>query len=203
MKIFRNVLAVIASAALLVGCGGGGGNDNGGSVTAIGTFKKAPDDLNGTDLPAGDAGQVVALNSTPLVTTYVGVVNNMTSQTWRGQRVELSFDIPGAQQNPPDNIDGFNPVLGPVVAEGATAAVIPTRNFVQIFAIPQSTMQWIVSNQSLLPPLPFTVYVSIRAVGVTQAGNSLRTNVLGYPVYFVDEATLGDISSSSSTSSSN
>lgn len=201
MGMFKKIIAVVAALALLGGCGGGGGNDNGGSVTAIGTYAQAPEDLAGTDLPPGQIGSIIPMGGFSFVNVFLGVTNNMTKQTWRSQYVELSFDIPGASQNPPDTTTPLPGVAGPVAVQG-TVAAIPSRLFGEFSVVPAATMQWIVSNQNLLPALPFTMSVTMRAVGVTSAGNSLRTNALGYAVYFVDEASSPGARPSSSSSSS-
>ncbi len=199
--MFKNLIAVVAAIVILGGCGGGGGNDNGGSVTAIGTYSGAPEELTGTELPPGNIGTIAPMGAFSFINVFLGVTNNMTEQSWRSQYAELSFDIPGASQNPPDTTSPLPGFTGPIAAVGVISP-IPNRMFAEFSVVPAATMQWIVSNQSLLPALPFTMNISIRAVGVTAAGNSLRTNVIGYAVYFVDEASSPGSRPSSSSSSS-
>ncbi|MFN8390496.1 MAG: hypothetical protein U0136_09425 [Bdellovibrionota bacterium] len=187
-----------------VSCGGySSNNDQGTSFLAYGWFA----DTQGT---TGETGQTVVLGQDApvanlaatggivgdgnIVFTHIGLQNRLSSQFIRVVRVDCSYDIPGASsllQIPNDSFNSSNVIAaagddannpgGPQAGEGSTVVM-------GFDIVSTDIMSYINVNRNLLPELPFRLNVTCSAVGVTQAGDTLTTNELVYPILFVDSA---------------
>jgi hypothetical protein len=129
-----------------------------------------------------------------IVFTHIGLQNRLSSQFIRVVRIDCSYDIPGASPLlaiPNDSFNSANVIAaagtaadtdgGPTAGEGSTVVM-------GFDLVSTDIMSYINVNRNLLPQLPFRMNVTCSAVGVTQAGDTLVTNELVYPILFVDAA---------------
>lgn len=229
-NLLKGSLVGLTTAAFIVGCGGGGeNNDQGVTFTLLGFF---PGDVMATtgaaQLPRGLTGLVVPIstvvNETDIdasgptagsefagststggfVRAAVGLQNNLPGQFVRAERIFLSYDVQGANQNPPDTSVPLGVVIGPsaVTATAGTGGLttgagtsangdvfngsdtslppnfrtLGNRQFAAFPVIPSEIRAWISLNRTQLPEPPFTMGVTTVVQGVTSAGNVVQTN---------------------------
>src|SRR3954451_24789006 len=108
----RRRLVVAAVCLAVVGCGGGGSNDNGVSFRAVGVFQEQEQIAPATDTfdnenPMGDPGREISLSRTTTIPNdvngdgdldggYIGMRNDLTSQSINVQGVNVEIVLPGA-----------------------------------------------------------------------------------------------------------
>ena len=193
-------LAVVCLA--LVGCGGGGSNDNGVSFSFLGVFQEVQEQVApAADVPPtvdnhpGDTGRVVDLERIDAIPNdvngdgdadggFLGMQNNLDSQSINVQGVSVKIVIPGAVVDPVAT--DFVPMsirLGPaVVAQGQTATNIA---FAQTLFVAPKIIAFLNQNPSLLPPKPFTMNIVMRLTGTSDSGDSFDSNEFTYSVSVV------------------
>jgi hypothetical protein len=185
-------------------CGSGGGsNDQGVSFTALGFF--GTDDEGVCDPEVGSSGTVIPISglvlgnntSDALISsafTCIGFQNNMTTQSVRTQRVNLEYYIEGAAEQPPSTQVAFGVVLGRVQVDGSSGGdtsdqlvvgsgsgiVAPNSIVAGIAIMPAEIRSWISLNRGILPEAPFVMVATATAVGITSAGNDIRSNPIDY-----------------------
>jgi len=162
------------------GCGSSSNNDQGVSFSLNGFFA----DLPGT---IGLIGYSAAFGSS-VSPAFAEFQNNLAGQGIRVSRINLSYEIPGASVNLPSTSVGITALLGPTPCVSVDPRLCPapttlppafnTRNVgrAQFSVVPAVINEYLVLNRDSLPPLPFTMEVSITAVGTTTSGDSLTTN---------------------------
>ncbi len=212
---FRRIGAALSGMALLLGlgCGGGTNNDQGTSFLALGFASEAGTTANeiGKPLPlASDpAATAVGFNGGTegvsfavdglYVTTFIVLANNLTHQFIRVTRVDCSYDIPGADPALVIPNDSFNLTMLLGAAEGAAVdtpvdaaakekADLASSGAAEFIIVSPDLYSFINVNRNLLPELPFRMNVTCSAIGITQAGDVIRTNDIYYNIEFFDAA---------------
>lgn len=165
------LVALVLAASWWGGCGTS--NDQGISFRAIGFFQ----DGQGTK---GDTGQFVPLACTPPVLSFIGLQNNMV-QGIETQRVDLSYRVTGGSLSIPNNSEALALRLGPSSSQEPDNA---PKAFAQITMVNGQLLDFLNRNRNRLPDLPFTMIVNATAVGVTDSGDEIVTNRIGWPVDF-------------------
>ena len=186
------VLALICCGLLVWGCGSASNNDQGVSFTLVGFFQDLKGDtgLTGLAIPITDiTNNEPSGLRTDNVVAAIGLQNNLSGQFVRAQRAYISYNVPGATENPPSTTFPLAAVMGPA-SEGCSEDIDTTlpgtitggdkqtanRTFAEIVILPAAVRQWISLNYALLPEPPFVIEASVFARGVTSAGDQLDTN---------------------------
>ena len=204
----RNMVAAAACLAL-VGCGGGGSgngsNDNGISFSFLGVFQEvqeqvapAADSLPTVDNHPGDTGRVVDLTTIQTIPNdgngdgdadggFLGMQNNLATQSMNVQGVNVKIVIAGALINPVAT--DFVPLairLAPVPAAGSQA----TDNiaFAQTIFVQPDVIAFLNQNPNLLPPKPFTMSIVMTLSGTSDNGDNFVSNEFTYAVSVVPSA---------------
>lgn len=217
-----------------VGCGTSSTNSQGVSFTLLGFFAELPESGSG-EIPNGELGQAVPLsvegpetqggNLVGTVSTVLGLRNNISSQFVRVDRLLMSYNIEGASQQPPNTTLAYSFFLGPLVGsdvEGesessddsnSTSGGSSLPDFEDVLNIgfgsfpivPPEIIAWLNFNRNNLPELPFTMTATVRASGVTSAGNRVTSNESSYFIIFTPDIaiapTQGSIADDSSAES--
>ncbi len=201
----RSMVAAAAGLAL-VGCGGGGGsNDNGVSFAFLGVFQEvqeqvapAADTLPTADNHPGDTGRVVDITTIQEIPNdvngdgdadggFLGMENNLTSQSINVEGVNVKIVIAGAVINPV--VTDFVP-LGIRLGPKPTGDSQSTDNlaFAQTFFVGPDVIAFLNQHPNLLPPKPFTMSVVMRLTGTSDSGDSFDSNEFTYTVNVVPSA---------------
>jgi hypothetical protein len=206
-RISTTTMCLAAVCLALVGCGGGGSNDNGVTFRYNGVFQEiqeqvspAADTLPTVDNHPGDTGRTVDLARIQAIPNdvngdgdadggFLGMQNNLTTQSINVEGVNLKIVIPGAVINPVlTDFVALGIRLGPaVVLEGQTAT---NEAFAQTFFVPPDDIAFLNQNPSLLPPKPFTMNVVMRLTGTSDSGDSFDSNEFTYTVTVVPSTTV-------------
>jgi hypothetical protein len=202
----RKRIIVVATCFALAGCGGGGGsNDNGVSFSFLGVFQEtqeqvAPsaDTAPTVEIHVGDTGREIRLEDTTEIPDdrngdgdldggFLGMQNDLESQSINVEGVNVKIVIPGAVINPVAT--DFVPLgvrLGPaVVPEGGVATNVA---FAQVIFVQPDIMAFLNQNPSLLPTPPFTMNVVMRLTGTSDSGDSFDSNEFTYAVSVLPNA---------------
>jgi len=201
----RSMVAAAAGLAL-VGCGGGGGsNDNGISFAFLGVFQEvqeqvapAADSLPTADNHPGDTGRTVDLTTINEIPNdvngdgdadggFLGMENNLTSQSINVEGVNVKIVIAGALINPV--LTDFVP-LSIRLDPKPTADTQSTNNeaFAQTIFVGPDAIAFLNQHPNLLPPKPFTMSVVMRLTGTSDSGDSFDSNEFTYSVNVVPSA---------------
>jgi hypothetical protein len=200
---------VVAAAGLaLVGCGGGGGtgsNDNGISFSFTGVFQEAqeqvapaPDQPPTAENHPGDTGRTVDLTRINAIPNdvngdgdpdggFLGMQNNLTTQSMNVQGVNVKIVIAGALINPV--LTDFVPMairLAPKPAAGSQST--DNEAFAQTLFVSPSAIAFLNQHPALLPPKPFTMSVVMTLEGTSDNGDTFTSNEFTYPVDVVPSA---------------
>lgn len=203
-RFFRTTSALIVVSGLvassLLGCGSASNNDQGASFTAIGYFA----DITGETY---DLGRITPISLDTSSTTfdgytqltYIGLQNRMAAQYIRVDRVDCDYVVPGSTLSIPSDSHSLGGVIegtgadvgvgddgegdGEVVEEGG-----PTILYAGFFIVSTDISSFLNVNRNSLPELPFQLVAQCRAVGVTQAGDTLVSNDLNYQITFTQAA---------------
>ena len=200
MRTARAVVVAAAACVAIAGCGSGGSNDNGVSFRALGVFQEvqeqvapAADTLPTKDNHPGDTGRTISLAATSTIPNdtngdgdfdggFLGMQNDLVTQSINVQGVNVSIFIPGARLQNPVATDfvALSITLGPAkVAEGETASNLA---FAQTLFVGPDLMAFLNQNQTLLPATPFTMNIVMRLTGIDDAGDSFDSNEITYTV---------------------
>ena len=195
----------VAACFALAACGGGGGgsggsNDQGISVRFTGVFQEtreqvapAADLLPTAEEAVGDSGTFVVLGTDQTVPRdynddgdldggFLGVANNM-DQSVNLQSVSVEIYIPGAKlQNPvlTDSVPMASSLPPASVDEQGVRT--PSVSFTQTVFVRPDVMAFLAQNQNLLPKPPFDMTVVMRITGISDSGDTFRTNKVNYAV---------------------
>ena len=192
---------ILAACITLAGCGGGGGsNDQGVSFRALGVFQEiqeqvapAADTLPTVENHPGDSGRVISLSTTVVVPTdlngdgdldggFIGMQNNLATQSVNVQGIQTEIFIPGALIPNPVVTD-FVPLavsLAHAPAPGSNDP--PSQAFVQTLFVSADTMAFLNQNQTLLPPTPFNMNVVMTLEAVSDSGDTFDSNEITYGI---------------------
>lgn len=194
-----------ATCLAFVGCGGGGSNDNGVSFSFLGVFQEVQEqEAPAADTPPtvedhpGDTGREIRLEDTTEIPDdrnndgdidggYLGMQNNLDTQSINVEGVQVKIIVPGAVINPVAT--DFVPLgirLGPAtVPEGETRTNVA---FAQTLFVQPDVMAFLNQNPSLLPRPPFTMNVVMRLTGTSDSGDSFDSNEFTYAVSVIPNA---------------
>ena len=204
----RSMVAAAACLAL-VGCGGGGSgngsNDNGISFSFLGVFQEvqeqvapAADQLPTVADHPGDTGRTVDLTTVQEIPNdvngdgdadggFLGMQNNLATQSMNVEGVNVKIVIPGALINPVAT--DFAPLairLDPAPAVGSQS----TNNeaFAQTIFVPPDVIAFLNQNPNLLPPKPFTMNIVMTLQGTSDNGDNFVSNEFTYSVNVIPSA---------------
>jgi hypothetical protein len=187
IKNLKNVCATLALGLLLNGCGSSP-NDQGVSFTLLGFGQLTTDESTGRSECSSTTFTNLVDVALSDITEGNGVIigcpviqNNMTNVTVRSERVNLSFFIAGATDQPPSSSTAATLVLGPVTSTSGDDTTtdtnaIDSRGAVPVNLVPQATRAWLSENRASLPNPPFSMDITVTVSGVTSAGDQLVSN---------------------------
>ncbi|MBI3770900.1 MAG: hypothetical protein HY271_20715 [Deltaproteobacteria bacterium] len=201
-RIIMTTTCVAATCLALVGCGSGGSNDNGVSFSFLGVFQEAveqvapaADTLPTADNHPGDTGRIVDLAQISAIPNdvngdgdadggFLGMQNNLDSESINVEGVNVKIVVPGATINPvATDFVALGIRLGPAkVAQGETAT---NEAFAQTFFVQPDLIAFLNQNPGLLPPKPFTMNIVMRLTGTSDSGDSFDSNEFTYTVTVV------------------
>jgi hypothetical protein len=191
MKLRKHFLSFLLPLPLLLGGCGSASNDQGVSFMLLG-FGELTIDETTRVVTCSDTiftnGLVVPLSETiegaGSVIACLVMQNNMSKVHVRTERVNLSYSIAGASEQPPSTSTSGTIVLGPVQAAtggtsgvtGVTTGGIPSKGTLKANIIPPAIREWLSINRDSLPPAPFSMDVMVSVTGVSTAGDQISTN---------------------------
>ncbi|MBP9837161.1 MAG: hypothetical protein KBC84_00455 [Proteobacteria bacterium] len=210
----RNTLFALMGSAICAGiisCGtAASNNDQGTSFLAFGWFTQT-----GTTATP-NTGQNVGVNSDfstitdgngqlldgKQVLVSMGLQNRLTSQFVTLKRIDCSYSLEGTNgtitlPNDSSNVSSVlapaaNPTTGEPVLPGAEigtgSANFTSESIVEFPIISTDQFSYLNVYTNSLPALPFRITATCHGVGVTQAGDTITTNDLNYPVILHDTA---------------
>jgi len=209
-RMIRIGVGVLVGASVVfgLGCGTATNNDQGVSVTLLGYFSPDsdglctatdPKPLSGAISPISDSAVTEPTARAGEVSGCAGVLNNLSGQFIRTQRIYMDYFIPGASVQPPSTSFPMGAVVGPATGTTTTGSTsnsggssLPPSftgdngpgNFVvaDVAVVPVEVMAWINLNRNSLPELPFTMTVTSHVRGVTSAGDVVETNDVDFAV---------------------
>ena len=189
----------IAAAALLAfavnGCGSAS-NDQGVSFTLLGFGQLDTDADTGASTCSDSVFTNVvafplsdATEGTGTVAGCLVLQNNQIKVAIRTERINLSYYIAGATEQPPATSIGGTVVIGPAQASTDTTTTdtstttttggissIPSKVSLPTNLVPPSVREWMNLNRDKLPEPPFSMDIIASVSGVTTAGDQLTTN---------------------------
>lgn len=189
----------IMLAAVLNGCGNNASNnDQGTSFTNLGYYSDTTGDtgvsgyvapVNYDDVDQG-GGRATVGGGLPLIVTYMGLSNNLSSQFINVRRVECEYEVPGADASLVFPSDSFN--VGLTIQSSGDGGT--SEGYIGFPVVGMEIYEFINVNKNSLPIPPFDLQVTCRAIGVTQAGDTLASNdqYLFVEFYEIPECCTGD-----------
>lgn len=205
---FMATTCLAAVCLAVASCGGGGGsgsNDNGVSFSFLGVFQEvtenfapAADVFPTADNHPGDTGRIVDISEIDAIPNdvngdgdadggFLGIENNLDSQSINVEAVEVKIVIPGAVINPvATDVVPMGIRLGPAqVAIGETAT---NEVFAQTFFVSPKIIAFLNQNPSLLPQKPFTMNVVMTLRATSDSGDHFESNQFTYAVTVLQNA---------------
>lgn len=199
----RVIIGIILAGLIGTGlssCGSSTSNDQGVTFNLMGFFADFPDSSEGCTLPAGDLGQVMPLANVGEdgslaqqgVLTIAGFQNALSGQFIRIDQASISYDIPGASQNPPSTSFPQSFLINPSAGneEGGGSSLPPSYTgngvscaYASFFVVPADIQTWINFNRDSLPEAPFSMTAYVQFSGITSAGDRIDTNIATYRIY--------------------
>ena len=202
-----HVAVLFALAVAMAGCGSGGNNDQGIAFTATGIFRgpesvedgrirctepnvtNAVVDVSGPLSLSGVAAFPDRTNSeADPCGGYIGVENNLTQLAMNVQRVDVSYDVPGAATAIPDNPVAVGYTVQSASSTRETTSGQPNLVYANLVEqlVPAQIMEFLRINQGLLPQTPYRMTATLVAVGQAQNGDQYRTNPVTYSFTVTD-----------------
>ncbi len=185
IKNLKYVSAVLALGLILNGCGSSP-NDQGVSFSLLGFGELTTDETTGRSVCSDTTFTNLVDVALSEITEGNGVIvgcpvmqNNMTNVTVRSERVNLSFFIAGATDQPPSSSTAATVVLGPDTDTGETPTTgnqILSKRALPVNLVPQATRSWLSENRASLPNPPFSMDITVTVSGITSAGDQLVSN---------------------------
>ena len=189
--VLKSLITAVIVAGFLIGCGSSTRNEQGTSITLTRILQALSAGGDGT---IGLTGLILPFSeATGSAFAAVEVQNNLGTQTFRTERVNLRYTVPGANINVPDFFAPIGQVLAPNVMnvpDGTGGSTLPdtgmlgTVAFSDFPVLPFEILSFLLLNESSLPETPFTAVAMISVEGVTSAGDRLETNVINFPITF-------------------
>jgi hypothetical protein len=203
IKYNKKLLGVVSSIVVAAGIGCGGSstsNDQGTSFLAYGYFRL----IEGEIVPVG--GAILTLNPDNTLTgvdgvndiVLIGVENRLTKQFVRLQRADCDYTVDGSFIEVPSDSTPMSTVLADAPDEtdeneavvGGDAEINPNRSIIAtpINIVSADLAAFLNNNKAYLPQLPYRLTASCSVTGVTQAGDVITTNSLGFFINLVEES---------------
>ncbi len=182
------VLALLAAS-----CGSTSNNDQGTSVTALGFYGVTISSGTITATTTPETGKIVEISPDSggfaglelnQVLAGVGVQNRLSTQFFRTVRVDFSYDVPGSSIDIPNDSTPMTLLLS--AAGDGTATVSSATAIGTVQVVSPDILSFLNVNRNSLPALPFRMNVMATVTGVTQSGDVLTTNEIGYFVQFAE-----------------
>ncbi|MCC6932784.1 MAG: hypothetical protein IT292_05980 [Deltaproteobacteria bacterium] len=218
MSIFRKLglTGIVLTLALvgIISCGGGTNNDQGASFTALGFV--TVDEEGKIQPDVFDGGRSILVNrDTDMAYSniyqrgiaWMAVQNNLCKQfvrlvrfdcDYNVQGTELSFTVPSDSTNTGFIVGAAGGCSSDILNDGSSSSSSSEEGvsnigqgniaYVPFDLVSQDVLSYLMVNQNSLPELPFRMTAICRAVGITQAGDSIVSNDLYYPVEFIENA---------------
>ncbi len=199
------LLVLICLASLFVGCGSASNNDQGVSFTLLGFFADNKGETGLVGIPMSLSEMTGSEPSSPgkdNLLISLGLLNGLTGQYIRLQRLYISYDIPGASVAAPSTTFPLAVVIAPsgvsgsgvktslpTAISGATGAGNPT--YLEFSLVPAAIKQWLNFNRMYLPEAPFVIEATVVASGVTSAGDQLDSNPGTIMIYVSPDGQVG------------
>ena len=204
-KFFKKALISSLTVSLLgvaLGCGSTSSNDQGVSLQNIGYYHLPSDELP----PPGETGATISLFTDAGLgfdglqwPTAMGIFNRLQDQFVRVVRIDCRYEVPGASPSLviPDDAQNVSFVVNPSVLSPdnplgevfqGNEEAFPTIVYAGFNIVSPDLYAFLNANQASLPQLPFRMTALCKAVGVTQAGDTLETNESPYQIQFIDES---------------
>jgi hypothetical protein len=221
-NVWKKTGAVLAIAGITTfgffGCGSSASNDQGVAFTFMGWFAEIDEDGNllplvveCDDLPPQISDFTVSLGYAfgefgyssggwpdGELSLWAGALNNLQGQTIRVDKMNLSYNIPGAINQPPDTAAALGVILGPPPALPATnGPQIPDNSSLPIDPnttplcnqnydftplLPTAIKEWLSFHRDEIPEAPFRIVVTAQLSGVTSAGDRLYSNEISFGI---------------------
>lgn len=207
MGTVRHIVSVALIMGLMgVGCGQEGNNDQGVSFRAVGLFigdvsetrctapttEKAiadPGISMPLNLPDLNLGYPNVLNAFWLCHGYIWLQNDMQHQAIVVDRIDYTYEVPGARIS----IPSFSAPVGfRINPAGASDDTQNPFGQVNVFLghltgqiVPPHIIAFLRQNQPSLPQLPYVMIVHITARGRTDSGDVMVSNEIRYTIEWI------------------
>ena len=173
-------LAVLVAVSALVAVGSGGSgcgtsNDQGISFRATGWTE----DAAGANPVTGVSAPLACTNE---IRAAISLENNML-QGIQVERGNFSYRVSGSSLAIPNSQQAISARLGPATGQENS----PPRSNFEVSVVPANIVEFLNNNRNQLPPLPFGMTVTATATGITDAGDQLTTNRIGFHVEWLED----------------
>ncbi len=191
---------------LMTACGGGGNNDQGIVFTATGVFR-GPEAIEDGQIRCQEPTVQNAIIDTaftldisrtidfpdrnnPLADPcggYIGLQNNLATQSILVSEVAFHYEIPGAAIAIPTHSVStglrINSASSTAEASSGQSNLVFAEMVGQI--IPAQMINFLNQNANLLPAVPYTLNVFMMAQGQADSGANYTSNELGYTITII------------------
>lgn len=199
-KVIKKTGVGLIFAASVFGCGSAA-NDQGSSFTLAGFGAVTIDPTTGdttcsTTVLTNTVTTPLGLNEDGTASETIACLlmqNHLTSSSIRTERAEISYYIPGADEQPPPTSAPAFVYLGPVGTSDAStsssssssssSSATPTDHpgiaeliSLPVNIVPAEITSWISLNRNKLPEPPFSMDIIVHVLGITTSGDELQTN---------------------------
>lgn len=204
---FGSVAGLGLLLAVAAGCGSGGNNDQGIAFTATGIFR-GPEAIedgrirctepNVTNAIVDVSGPLSLSTVTaypdrfnPLADPcggYIGLENNLTQLAMNVQRIEITYDVPGAAVSVPENPVAVGYTVQPSSSTRETTSGQPNLVYAELVEqlVPATIIEFLSINENRLPQRPYQMTATLVAVGQSQNGDAYRSNPVTYSFTVTD-----------------
>lgn len=186
-KHWKLLAASLVLAGGLFGCGAAS-NDQGVSFSLMGYYAGLTSDpLDCTKSPLGVSAISAPLSQASTedgqtdsgVWVFIGLSNNITTQSLRTQRVYFSYYIPGSSVQPPSTSTALTltlPALVPTTSGGTDGVKTCNRAYAGVAVVPAEVRTWLNFHRQYLPEPPFSMIVTTTVEAISSAGDGYTSN---------------------------
>ena len=196
-----------ACLAVFSSCGGGGNNDQGIVFRATGIFRglASIDDTTITCTEPTISNVIVDSSYTISISTipdfpnrffatadpcggYIGLQNNLSTQSFQVQEIVISYDVPGASIPIPGTSLSFGLSILPASSDATTASGQANLVYSQLLGqiVSSELMVFLNQNVNRLPARPYLMNVYFVAKGQSDTGTQYTSNEIGYTLTIED-----------------
>ena len=214
MKLSKVLLTALLPLPLFFNGCGSSANDQGTTFSLIGFGQLTIDTTtlattcsdtvftNQISVPRSDATE-----GSGTVIGCLVIQNNLTSTSVRTERVNLSYYINGASEQPPSTNTVGTVLLGPAASSATTTTTTTSTglsslgNKISLPAnlIPPVVREWISVNRSRLPSPPYNMDIIASVTGVSTSGDQLTTNEASIQATITQDVLVGTGGASGTT----